>query len=233
MQSDNPPGQLARTQRYLLAGILTAIPIWITWLVFEFLFDMLARLGRPGVLVLSRALEPGWPTLAGWLLDSRLQSVLGIIMTVVALYLLGWLATQVLGRQLLALMDSLIGRIPLVKKVYGAVKQLMGVLEQKPDGLQRVVLVNFPHPEMQTVGFVMKTFREENSGRDMAVVYVPTTPNPTSGYLEIVAVERLISTTWTMDEAMTFIVSGGAVAPKDFRFGIPPARGSAQPPVDL
>ena len=233
MQSDTSSGQLARTQRYLLAGILTAIPIWITWLVFEFLFDLLARLGRPGVLILSRALEPGWPNLSVWLLDARLQSVLGIVVTLIALYLLGWLATRVLGRQLLAVMDALIGRIPLVKKVYGAVKQLMGVLEQKPDGVQRVVLLHFPQPDMQAVGFVMKTFRDENSDRDMAVVYVPTTPNPTSGYLEIVPVEHLTSTAWSMDEAMTFIVSGGAVIPKDFRFGVKPVRGSASTATDL
>lgn len=232
MQSDTSGGFFSRAQRYLLAGVLTAIPIWITWLIFEFFFGLLAQLGRPGVLILARAVEPGWPILASWLLDLRLQSVVGILVTLAVLYLLGWLATRVLGRQLLGVLDAIIDRIPLVKKVYGAIKQLMRVLEQKPDGLQRVVLVDFPHPEMRAVGFVMKIFKEQNSGREMAAVYVPTTPNPTSGYLEIIPVERLTETSWSMDEAMTFIVSGGAVAPKEFCFSMP-KRGSAVMDTDI
>lgn len=218
MQTDNKTSFMARVQRYLLAGVLTAIPIWITWLVFDFFLSQLSQLGSPWIAVLARALQPGWPAGAEWLLDTRFQSVLGVLMVLISLYLLGWLATQVVGRRLLLLVDGLINRIPMVKKVYGSVKQLMAVIEQKPDGVHRVVLVDFPHPDMQAVGFVMKTFREELSGREMAAVYVPTTPNPTSGYLEIVPLERLVETPWSMDEAMSFIVSGGAVSPKSFRF---------------
>ncbi len=233
MQPDKPATSRARVKRYLLAGVLTAIPIWITWSVFEFLLNQLARLGRPGVQVLVKAVEPGWPTVAVWLADARLQSIVGVMVVLLALYVLGWFATRVLGRRILDLFDGLMQRIPVVKKVYGAVKQLMRVLEDKPDGVHRVVLVDFPHPDMKAVGFVMKTFREENSGRDLAAVYVPTTPNPTSGYLEIVPVGRLTETAWSMDEAMTFIVSGGVVAPSGFRFGAPAECGSATTKTDL
>lgn len=234
MQTDNKASFMARMQRYLLAGVLTAIPIWITWLVFDFFLSQLSQLGRPWIVVLASALQPGWPAGAEWLLDTRLQSILGVLMVLVSLYLLGWLATQVVGRRLLQLMDALINRIPMVKKVYGSVKQLMAVIEQKPDGVHRVVLVDFPHPDMQAVGFVMKTFREEFSDREMAAVYVPTTPNPTSGYLEIVPLERLVETSWSMDEAMSFIVSGGTVSPKSFRFTRPASQaGSSAADADL
>lgn len=221
MQMDNKTAFNARVQRYLLAGVLTAIPIWITWLIFDFFLSQLSQLGRPWIAALARALQPGWPASAEWLLNTGFQSVLGVLVVLIALYLLGWLATQMVGRQLLLLMDSVISRIPMVKKVYGSVKQLMAVIEQKPDGVHRVVLVDFPHPNMKAVAFVMKTFREEISGREMAAVYVPTTPNPTSGYLEIVPLEYLLETHWSMDEAMSFIVSGGAVSPKSFRFTKP------------
>lgn len=234
MHTERPPALPGRIRRYLLAGMLTAIPIWITWLVIEFLFGQLSQLGRPWVQVLARALRPGSPALADWLLDTRFQSVLAILVVLLLLYMLGWLATRVVGRRLLNLFDAFIDRIPMVKKVYGSVKQLMAVIEQKPDGVHRVVLVDFPHPDMKAIGFVMRTFREEISGRDMAAIYVPTTPNPTSGYLEIVPVDCLTETTWTMDEAMSFIVSGGAVSPQSFRFSGPGAkRGSVAEKADL
>jgi len=68
------------------------------------------------------------------------------------------------------------------------------------------------------VGLVTRTFRDAHSGRPLAAVYVPTTPNPTNGYVEIVPVERLTSTDWTIDEAMNFVISGGAVAPEHVRY---------------
>ena len=81
-----------------------------------------------------------------------------------------------------------------------------------------MVLIDFPSPEMKTVGFVTRTLVDDDTGRELAAVYVPTTPNPTSGYLEIVPLDKVTSTNWTMDEAMTFIISGGAVAPKSMNY---------------
>jgi uncharacterized membrane protein len=80
------------------------------------------------------------------------------------------------------------------------------------------VLIDFPSPEMKAVGFVTKTLKDVDTGKELAAVYVPTTPNPTSGYLEIVPIDRVISTTWTFDEAMTFIVSGGAVSKETMNY---------------
>ncbi|MFZ2087269.1 MAG: DUF502 domain-containing protein, partial [Desulfobaccales bacterium] len=111
-----------------------------------------------------------------------------------------------------------VSRIPLVNTIYSSVQQFLSVLQTKPNGVHRVVLIDFPSPEMKTVGFVTRTLVDADTGRNLAAVYVPTTPNPTSGYLEIVPVEKLISTTWTMDEAMTFIISGGAVAPPQMNY---------------
>jgi uncharacterized membrane protein len=127
--------------------------------------------------------------------------------------LLGWLATRVIGQRLLLAFDGLLARIPLVQTIYGGTKKLMAVLQQKPSGLQRVVLVDFPRPGMKVVGFVTRLMIEEGTGREMAAVYIPTTPNPTGGYLELVPVDELTPTDWTMDQAMAFIISGGAVAP--------------------
>ena len=140
-----------------------------------------------------------------------------------ALYGIGRLTTVVVGRRVMGFFEAVLAKIPLVNVIYGAVKKLVTVLQEKPGGgLQRVVLIDFPSPEMKTVGLVTRVLKDTNTGRDLAAVYVPTTPNPTSGYLEIVPLERVTSTEWTLDEAMAFIMSGGAVAPDTMNYDEPP-----------
>jgi len=205
-------------QRYLLTGVLTVIPIWITWLVFEFIFKQLSGMGMPWVRALARGLRPTQPALSEWLVASWFHSALAVVLTLLALYLLGWITTLVIGKRLIGLVDWVMNRIPLVQTIYGGVKKLLTALQQKPDRVQRVVLISFPTPEMKTVGFVTRVLRDHRTGKELAAVYVPTTPNPTSGYLEIVPLDKLVSTDWTIDEAMTFIISGGAVAPDKIHY---------------
>ena len=107
---------------------------------------------------------------------------------------------------------------------HSGVRKLLDILQTKPDGTQRVVLVDFPHAEMKSIGFVTRVIREQGTGRELAAVYVPTTPNPTSGYLEIVPVELVTPTDWSVDEAMRFIISGGAVSPDTIPFTPPGAK---------
>lgn len=209
-------------QRYLITGIITVIPVWITWLVFNFFFNQLSKAGRPWVRALANKIQDYSPELGRWLLESWFQNILAVLLTLIALYTLGWLASRVIGRKLLDLLDFFLNRIPLVQTIYGSTKKLLSVLQQKPEKLQRVVLIEFPSSRMKTVGFVTQVMQDELTGQTLAAVYVPTTPNPTSGYLEIVPTERLVSTDWTVEEAMTFIISGGAIAPERIRFDNPP-----------
>lgn len=214
---------LRKAQRYILTGILTVIPIWVTWIVFEFFLRHLSKIGMPTARALSKALRDSSPQLAEWILQPWLQNTLAVVFTVLALYLLGWIATRVIGKRLIDLFEFFIHRIPLVQSVYGAIKKFISVLQTKPEEIQRVVLIEFPSKYMKTVGFVTRVMTDETTGRQLAAVYVPTTPNPTSGYLEIVPLEDLVSTDWSMDEAMTFIISGGAIAPDTIKYENPPA----------
>ncbi|MEJ5330829.1 MAG: DUF502 domain-containing protein [Desulfobaccales bacterium] len=218
MPDKDPEPLVSSRKAYLMAGVVTAIPLLITWWVVRFIVTLLRDFGGPAVSWLHLALRPWSPEAARLLLHPWFESVLAVILAVVGFYLLGWGATRVVGRRLLATLDALVHRIPLVSTVYGAVQKFLAVLQQKPDGVDRVVLIDFPSPEMKTVGFVTRTLVDAATGRQLAAVYVPTTPNPTSGYLEIVPLEKVISTDWTMDEAMTFIMSGGAVAPPALRY---------------
>jgi len=206
-------------QRYLLTGLLTFIPIWLTWAVFKFIFSLLSQVNLPWVAALFSTLAEAFPETIGRLNQGWLVSLFAFVVTVIALYVTGWAASHVFGRRLISIMEGLIQRIPLAHTIYGGTKKLMGLLQKKPTGTQRVVLIDFPSPELKSVGFVTRVFQDA-SGRELAAVYVPTTPNPTGGYLEIVPIERLISTDWTVGQAMAFILSAGAEAPDVLPFDI-------------
>lgn len=244
---------VVRFRQYFVAGVFVVIPLGLTFFILQWLFGAVSSIGRPVVRWLSQSLVElarriAAPTqldesesVTAKLIESlglmigkeTFLEVLGVLLVITVICLLGWLATNVIGRQLLDLVDRAIGSIPLVKAIYSTLKQLLAAFQQKPEGVQRVVLIDFPHESAKCVGFVTRTFRDADTGRELAAVYVPTTPNPTSGYLEIVPVERLINTTWSMDEAMKFIVSGGAVSPESINYersasnGTKSAEGSA------
>ncbi len=207
-----------RARRYLVAGILTAVPIWVTWLVFDFLIGQLSQLGAPWVRALGRALKGPAPAVADVVLAPLFQGILAVAIILVLLCALGWLTTRVLGRRLLALFEGIVERIPLAQHVYGGSKKLVGLLQQRPNNVQRVVLIHFPSRDMKAVGFVTRTFQDADTGEDLAAVYVPTTPNPTSGYMEIVPITEVTSTDWTLDEAFQFVISAGAITPDEVNY---------------
>lgn len=200
-----------KLQNYLLAGILTLIPIWITWLVFKFVITQLSQVGEPWVTALARGLRFSYPAISEILLHPWLQPTVAVIITLLGLCMLGWITTRVVGRRIVSLFDRIMNRIPFVKKVYGSTKMLLDVLSQEKKEFDRVVLIEFPNRNMRAVGFVTRIVQDKTTDQELAAVYVPTTPNPTSGYLELVPVDRIISTDMTVEEAMTFIISGGAV----------------------
>jgi uncharacterized membrane protein len=207
-----------RAQRFVLTGLLTAIPIIVTWFIISLLLEAIRSVGQPVLVWLAKQVEGSAPWLAAYLREPVLVVVFSVVLVVAVLYALGWTAHRVLGRRLIRRFDLVMERIPLVKKIYGSTRTLLNSLQHKPGSGQRVVLIDFPTPEMKTVGFVTRTLTDADSGRELAAVYVPTTPNPTSGYLEIVPIENVTMTNWTVDEAMTFIMSGGAVAPSQMNY---------------
>jgi uncharacterized membrane protein len=214
-----------RLQRLFLTGLLTLLPIWLTWVVLKFVFVLLSNLSRPWIDPLLHGIAAGAPRTLGWLAQDWVLTGIALLATLLAILGVGWLARRVLGQRLLGWFEALINRIPLANTVYNSARQLLDILQKKPDGTQRVVLIDFPHTEMKTLGFVTRVMHETGTGRELAAVYVPTTPNPTSGYLEIVPVEKITPTDWTVDQAMRFIISGGAVAPDSIPFS-PPGRES-------
>jgi uncharacterized membrane protein len=218
---------MAHIRRNLLAGMVTVIPIMVTFFVFSFFLNLLSGIGRPKVIILANAVRPLSPDLARWILDVPwLSSSLAILLTLLMLYGLGWAVTHLVGRRMLARAEDWLKRIPFVTTVYGASKKLVEAFQT--DGVnksQKVVLIEFPHSEMKAVGFVTHTMTDRDTGIELAAVYVPTAPNPTGGYLEIVPKDRIIPQDWSVDEAMTFVISGGTTAPATIRFTRPGRSG--------
>ncbi|MEO7064964.1 MAG: DUF502 domain-containing protein [Dokdonella sp.] len=206
-------------QRYLLTGLLTFIPIWLTWVVFKSIFSILSQVNLSWVSAVFDALGTAFPDSLGRLNQGWLTSLLAFVVTLMALYGMGFAANRVFGRRLLGALERVIDRIPIAHTIYGGAKKLMGMLQNKPSGTQRVVFISFPSPEMKTIGFVTRVF-QDSEGRELAAVYVPTTPNPTGGYLEILPIEHLIATDWSVDQAMAFILSAGAAGPDTLPFAV-------------
>lgn len=197
----------------LIAGLLALAPLIAVWLVFNFLLEVLFEAGEPLAKAFARLVD-GWiPGLAPLLANPTVQWLSAVFAALLVLYAIGFVTSRVIGQRLMHYVERVIVRIPLVETIYSAVKKLVGVIQRQPDGAARVVLVEFPHPGVRAVGLVMRVFRDAETGEDLAAVLVPTAPNPSTGYLQIVPAKNLTPTDMSMDQAMTMIVSGGTMTP--------------------
>lgn len=216
-ESTSPPrkrGLFPYLQNTILAGLLAAVPLVVTWVIISFLVQAIIYVGRPAIdLIAVHLLLPVWPDAGAILKHPFAEGALAVVFVVAMLFVLGVLARQVARGRLVQLFDAAVARVPFASKLYGATRKLVEALRQAPDGMQRVVLIDFPGPDVKAVGLVTRTMHDPTTGEELAAVFVPNTPNPTNGFLEIVPVAKLIATDMTMDEAMNFIISGGAVGP--------------------
>ena len=205
-------------QRNILAGVITIGPLLVTYLIFSFLLGALAKAGLPAVHVLARVFP-----------DARLsqpwmQSLLAVLLTLVLLYIVGRVTSLVVGRQALRLFETALVRLPFVAKIYGSVRQLIDSMMVKTDSGQRVVLVDFPIPGQKSIGFLTRTLVDSSTGEPLAAVLLPNAINPTSAFLQILPMERVIETDLNMEQAMSMLMTGGAVGPETIRFTRPVAQ---------
>ena len=218
MSHDPHAHQRTSLQRLFITGLLTLLPLWLTWVVVKFVFVLLSGISSPWVVPLSQRIAASFPGYLGWVQALWVQNTIALLATMLVILGVGALARRVVGQRLLGWFEAVIARVPLANVIYTSARKLLDILQTKPGSTQRVVLIDFPHRDMKSIGLVTRVLHEEGTGREMAAVYVPTTPNPTSGYLEVVPVELLTPTDWTVDQAMGFIISGGAVAPDSIPF---------------
>lgn len=209
-------------RRHFVAGLFVLMPVMFTVWVLRYLFDALSDLGQPLVnsMLASMSFAPGDRHRIERVrhLLEIFKDAISFAMVVVLIYLLGWFTTKVVGRRLLGLFDFVIHRIPLAKGIYGTTKQLLSTFQSKPEGAERVVLIDHPTPDLKAIGLLMRVFKDAETNRELAAIFVPTAPSPTSGFVRVVPLSTVTNTTWTVDEAMRFLVSGGASGPETIHF---------------
>jgi uncharacterized membrane protein len=206
---------LRSLQRNVLAGIITIGPLFVTYLIFSFLLGSLAKAGLPVVQFLATIFPQDW------LRQPWLQSVLAILLTLVMLYVVGRVTSLVIGRQAFSLFEAVLERLPFVAKVYTSVRQLLDSMMAKNESSQRVVLVDFPIPGQKSIGFLTRTLTDSTTGETLATVLLPNAINPTSAFLQVLPLDRVVETEMNMEQAMSMLMTGGAVGPESLRFTRP------------
>jgi uncharacterized membrane protein len=199
-----PPMKLLR--RYLVAGLLVWLPLLVTLFVIKVLVDLMDRT----LLLVPDAYRPD--RLFGFHVPG-----LGILLTLVLLIVTGMLAANFVGRRFVALWESLLARIPLIRSIYSGVKRMTEqVVSEGARSFRQVVLVEFPRKGMWSVAFQTSDFPNTDDPRipgDQVCVFLPTTPNPTTGFLFLVPRDEIVPIDLPVDETLKFIISLGVVPP--------------------
>jgi len=206
---------LRSLQRNILAGVITIGPLFVTFLVFSFVLGTLAKVGMPVVQFLATVFE--W----AWLSDPWVQWLVGIVLTLAVLYGVGRLASEVIGSRIISLFETGLERLPFVAKIYTSVRQLIDTMMTKKETGQRVVLVDFPIEGHKSIGFLTRTMTDKTSGRLLAAVLLPNAINPTSAFLQILPIEKVVETDLSMEQAMSMLMTGGAVGPDSLVYSNP------------
>ena len=212
MAESNKNGAMARLRNYFLAGVLVTAPIsitfWLTWRVITFIDDRITPY-IPGHWNPETYLPFGIPGL-------------GLIVALVALTLIGFLAAGYVGRMIMRVGERIVGRVPVVRSVYSWTKQVFEtVLSKSSAAFREVVLIEYPRPGCWAVGFITGRTVGEVQRLTAATVYnvfVPATPNPTTGFLLFVPKEDVHHLDLTVEEGIKLVISGGIVVPDQAHF---------------
>lgn len=193
-------------RRYLVAGLLVWVPLGITLLIIGFLIDLMDR----SLLVLPASWHPD--ALLGFHIPG-----LGALLSLAVVMGTGVAVTNLLGRHTIAFGERFLARIPVVRTIYSAAKQLTEtIFNGTGKSFRRVVMVEYPREGCWTLGFVTADGMEEASrkaGRTLVNVFVPTTPNPTSGFFLMFPRDHVIELDISVDAGIKLIISAGAVVP--------------------
>ena len=212
-------------------GLLTILPImvtaWLLWVVFGWLrelslwiIDLLLR-GPWG-----RILAKQWDVTAEQWSAHRLTALppavqwsiwgFAVVLTFFVLYMIGVFSANMIGRRIIDWVDYLVSRVPFVKTVYTALKQIVGLLSgQQAQSFQRVALVPFPNELTRSIAFITNTFKASVTGEELCAAFIATTPNPTTGFVFVLKRTDIIEVDWTVEDAVKAIMSGGILAPQN------------------
>ncbi len=190
----------------LLAGSLVLAPVAATILILVWVFTYIDNILQPLLKLIIGRTIPG----------------AGFVIALLLVYLTGVMASKVGGRTLIHYGQSMLSRVPIVRPLYGTVKQVVESFSASgKNGFTQAVLVEFPRKGAASIGFVTGEMTG-SSGKKLLSIYVPTSPNPTSGFLQIVGEDEVIRTNISVNEAMKMVISAGRVSPAEIAGDWPP-----------
>ncbi len=197
---------MKRIRRYLVAGILVWVPLAVTYTLLRFVVGLMDRT----LLLLPRQFRP--EELLGFNIPG-----LGVILTIIVLLITGLLAANFVGRAFVGGWESLLDRIPVVRSIYSAAKNFAEmVFSDSSQSFKKVLLIEYPRKGLYSLAFQTSTELGEVQGRkgeEIVCCFVPTTPNPTSGFIVIVPKKDVTVLDMEVDEALKMIISLGVVVP--------------------
>lgn len=193
-------------KRYLIAGLLVWVPLGVTFMVIKLLAGIMDRT----LVLLPEAYRPDQ------LLGIHIPG-LGVVLVTIVVLITGMVVANLFGRKLVSLWESLLAQIPLVRSIYTGVKQILEtVFSSNDQSFRKVLLVEYPRAGLWTLAFQSSTTVGEaqvKTGHDVVNVFIPTTPNPTSGFFIMVPREDVIELEMSVDDGLKMIISAGVVVP--------------------
>ena len=183
-----------------LTGLLVIVPIGVTVWILIWIFGVIDGILEPIIIIIFGQVIPG----------------IGFIITILLIYLVGVIASDVGGKALIRNVEATLVKVPGIRQLYTSIKQILESFSApgKSGGLLQVVLIEFPRKGMKTIGFITNESLDV-SGKKLINIFIPTSPNPTSGFLQIVRENEIIRTNIPVDEAMKMVVSTGKVSPTE------------------
>ena len=194
---------LARLRNNFIAGVVVLIPIGITIYLTLFIIKISSK-------ILPKELNPNH------YLPYNIPGV-EIIISIILITFIGWLSLSIIGKKLLEIFNNILKRIPILRTIYSAFEQMLDMFTKSDKNKKNVVLVEYPRKGSWAVGFATRENKSEiskKSKQNLVNVFVPTTPNPTSGFLLMFPKEEVIYLDMSFEEASRFIVSAGSAEPK-------------------
>ena len=202
-----------RIRNIFITGLLITLPIALTWFILQFLlknFDALSPVFTNILIQLGAPIPEGY----------RIP-FLGLVVTLLIVLMVGWFTTNFFGKKLFQIGETVIGKIPFVRRIYTGTKQVVSsIAEADTTAFRKVVLLEFPRRGLLAIGFVTGETRgevQQMTQENMLNVFVPTMPNPTSGFLIFSPPEELTEVSMTIEEGIKYVVSGGIVTPPSLK----------------
>lgn len=200
---------LSYIKRYFIAGLLTIIPVAVT---VYLIFLLIKGVYKLSTLPLKTVIKEG-------VLIAPLLSLFSIFAAIIMVCAVGMFATNIIGRRLIESWETLLKKVPLIRSVYTGVKELLQVIFlERSSSFKKVVLVQYPRKGLWCIGFVTSEafYMKEHTKKKTLTLFIPTTPNPTSGFFIIVPEEDVTPLDISVEEGLKLVVSGGLIRPTEY-----------------